>query len=136
MRRLGLLCCAAWLSGCVYVSKAEFDAYWDEDGDGWPLGEDCAEEDPAVYPYAPDVRGDGCDSDCGAEADADGDDWPDDSDCDPTDPDVHPCSASEQDGDGVDSDCDGFDGVRSDACPTADPDFPDVSDVTCAGGAS
>lgn len=121
-------------SGCVYVTKGEFDGYWDEDGDGWPLGEDCDEVAPEVFPYAPDVRGDGCDSDCGEESDGDGDDWPDDSDCDPADATIFPCSALEVDGDGSDSDCDGFDAARADACPTADPDFPDVSRVACGGG--
>jgi hypothetical protein len=121
-------------SGCVYVTKGEFDSYWDEDGDGWPIGEDCDELAPQVYPYAPDVRGDGCDSDCGEEVDSDGDDWPDDSDCDADDPDIFPCSGSEEAGDGVDSDCDGQDSARDDDCPTADPDFPDVESVTCGGG--
>lgn len=128
---LGLLAVAA--PGCVYVSKSEFDEYWDEDGDGWPLGDDCAETDPNVFPYAADVRGDGCDSNCGTEVDTDGDDWPDDSDCAPDDASVYPCAA-DTDGDSVDSDCDGHDAARADACPTADPNFPDVTAVDCAGG--
>lgn len=119
--------------GCVYVSKAEFDEHWDEDGDGWPLGEDCAETDDQQYPFAPDVRGDGCDSDCGTEQDSDGDDWPDDSDCAPDDPAVFPC-ADDAPGDELDSDCDGSPEPRSDACPTADPDYPDVATVTCSAG--
>jgi hypothetical protein len=125
---------ALMANGCVYVTKAEFDSYWDEDGDGWPLGEDCDPLADTVFPYAADVRGDGCDSDCGEESDQDGDDWPDDSDCDPEDPTIFPCSDAEENGDGVDSDCDGADSARDDTCPTADPDFPDVTEVVCGGG--
>ncbi len=130
------LVAALFGSGCVYVTKAEFDSLWDEDGDGWPLGEDCDELAEAVYPYAPDVRGDGCDSDCGEESDQDGDDWPDDSDCEPTDATIFPCSGNESNGDDVDSDCDGFDEKRDDACPTTDPDFPEVTTVVCGTGDS
>jgi hypothetical protein len=116
------------LSACAYVSKDEFDEAWDKDHDGWPLGEDCA-DDPTdlsskvVFPFAPDVRGDGCDADCGKAADADGDDWPDDADCAPDDPTIYPCSPDEVDGDTVDNDCDGHDGVRADTCPGFDPDY-------------
>jgi hypothetical protein len=119
------------LVGCAYVSREEYLAYWDADEDGWPLDEDCAPDDPAVYPYGPDRRGDGCDSDCGTEPDADGDDWPDAADCGPDDPAVHPCSPAEVDGDGEDADCDGDDGVRTDTCPGVDPDFPDAPALTC-----
>ena len=37
------------LSSCVYVTKAEFDEYWDADGDGWPLGEDCNDGHAEVF---------------------------------------------------------------------------------------
>lgn len=116
------------LGACAYVSKGEFDDQWDKDGDHWPIGQDCADDptDPTsvrVHPYAADLRGDGCDADCGTGADADGDDWPDDADCNPTDPTIFPCSGSEVAGDDVDSDCDGKDGIRADTCPGWDPDF-------------
>ncbi|MEZ4239340.1 MAG: hypothetical protein R3F59_24935 [Myxococcota bacterium] len=114
------------LVGCAYVSRDEALEAWDSDGDGWPNDEDCAPDDPMVYPYAYDVRGDGCDTDCGTEDDEDGDDWPDAADCDPADPQKFPCSPYEVDGDGVDYDCDGKDGVRTDTCPGLDPDYPDV----------
>ena len=97
------------LAGCAFVSKNEFLELWDQDGDGWGGDEDCNDRNGFIFPWAPDVRGDGCDADCGQELDSDGDDWPDDSDCDPNDPDIHPCSAAEVPGDGVDSDCDGND---------------------------
>ncbi len=122
------------LVGCAYVSREEYLAYWDEDGDGWPLDEDCAPDREDIFPFAADPRGDGCDSDCGAEPDADGDDWPDAADCDPDDPEVHPCSSAEVAGDQVDHDCDGEDGRRTDPCPSGDPDFPDVEPMTCPGG--
>ena len=123
------------LTGCAYVSRAEYQEYWDADGDGYPLDDDCDDDNPDIYPFAADVRGDGCDADCGAEPDDDGDDWPNVADCDPADPDIHPCSAAEQPGDGVDSDCDGLDGVRSTPCPTEDPDYPDAEPIgDCGGG--
>ena len=54
-------------------------------------------------------------------------------DCDPDDPLVHPCSSTEVAGDSVDHDCDGEDGRRTEPCPQADPDFPDVEPMTCPG---
>lgn len=123
------------LTGCVYVSKDEYDSYWDADGDGWPLDQDCDDTNPDVYPYAPDLRGDGCDADCGAELDTDGDDWPDVADCLPEDPDAYPCSPNEVDGDGIDHDCDGEDSARTDVCPRRDPDFDDAPNLNCGDDA-
>lgn len=128
------------LGGCAYVTKAEFDEQWDKDGDGWPLGEDCIDSSEpgsaAIFPYAPDVRGDGCDADCGKTSDRDGDDWPDDSDCNPDDAAIFPCSDAEVPGDSIDSDCDGNDSARIDSCPGWDPDFEQAgqtrfTDATC-----
>ncbi len=112
------------LAGCAYVSKDEYLEVWDADGDGWPIEDDCAPRNAEIFPFAPDVRGDGCDADCGREADADNDDWPDAADCGVDDPDTYPCSPVEVLGDGVDHDCDGTDDVRLDGCVTDDPDFP------------
>ncbi len=117
--------------GCVYVTQAEYDEFWDADGDTWPLDLDCDDTNPDVFPFAPDRRGDGCDADCGEESDKDGDDWPDKADCGPNDPDSHPCSTKEVEGDGVDHDCDGRDGIRTDACPTDDPDHEDAPVLDC-----
>lgn len=110
------------LSSCFYVSKSEYDAAWDRDGDGFPNDEDCAPDDARIYPGAPDARGDGCDADCGFEDDEDDDDWPDVSDCHGPDPTIFPC-APDVAGDGIDSDCDGFDEPRdaTDVCPTDPP---------------
>jgi hypothetical protein len=122
------------LSGCFYVSNEKFRQAWDQDGDGWPLGEegdpdaDCAPFDREIYPFAPDRRGDGCDSDCGRETDSDGDDYPDDADCDPMDPTIFPC-AEEDPTDGIDSDCDGEDTARTDTCLGLDPSFPDAEPI-------
>jgi len=113
------------LAGCVYVTKAEFESYWDQDGDGWPLDDDCDDQNPDIFPGAPDLRGDGCDADCGREPDMDGDDWPDLADCNAEDPLIHPCSDEEVAGDGIDHDCDGHDEIRADACRGTDPDFVD-----------
>lgn len=126
-----LLPLLALVAGCAYVSREEYLGYWDADGDGWPLDEDCAPDDPEIYPFAPDPRGDGCDSDCGSEPDADGDDWPDAADCGPDDPKIHPCSPEEVAGDDTDSDCDGADGPRTDTCAGTDPDFPDAQPMEC-----
>lgn len=125
-----LLVCS--LAGCAYMSRDRFDELYDKDGDGWGVDEDCNDENASIHPFAPDVRGDQCDADCGRELDSDGDDWPDDADCNPDDPDIFPCNPDEADGDGVDSDCDGQDGVRELDCNDAgdfapelglDPDF-------------
>lgn len=114
----------AWLSSCAYVTEKDLLEAWDPDGDGWPAPDDCRPDDKDYYPYAYDLRGDGCDHDCGTEPDDDGDDWPNAADCDPQNPDAYPCSPHEVDGDGVDLDCDGQDRARTDTCPGLDPDYP------------
>ncbi len=129
--------CAALmaLSSCAYVTRAEYQELWDADGDGYPIGDDCDDDNRNIYPFAPDYRGDGCDADCGAEADDDGDDWPNSADCDPSDPDIHPCSDLERPGDEIDHDCDGSTDVRTTSCPSDDPDFPETEPIdNCGGG--
>jgi hypothetical protein len=139
MRPLIFVACCVSMSGCVYVTKSEYESYWDQDGDGWPLDDDCNDQNASVYPHAPDLRGDGCDADCGRESDVDGDDWPDPADCDADDPTIYPCSPEEVEGDGIDHDCDGHDSIRVDTCRGNDPDFvdppaPNLGD--CPGGAT
>lgn len=137
--RTGLLVVlATLLAGCPYVTKEEYDDWWDQDGDTWGIDEDCAPEDPDIHPYAGDVRGDGCDADCGLELDSDGDDWPDDADCHPNDPTAYPCAPGEKVGDEIDTDCDGSLNESTDReCLGADPDFPaaPVLSASCANPA-
>lgn len=141
MRRALVLIVAFGLTSCAYMTRDDFEELYDYDGDGWGVDEDCNDRHPQMYPYAPDVRGDGCNADCGEELDSDGDDWPDDSDCAPNDPGIFPCSGNDTPGDGVDSDCDGYDTPRGDdaPCSTAtgfdpnfglDPDFPPARGAT------
>ncbi|MEM6931545.1 MAG: MopE-related protein, partial [Myxococcota bacterium] len=60
---------------------ADCGACVDADGDGYgpacDMGQDCAESDATVHPYAPDVFGDGVDTDCSGQ---DGPGWADDFD--------------------------------------------------------
>ena len=118
----------AQLTSCAYITKSEFEDHWDADGDGWPVGEDCNDDNGSVYPYAADFRGDGCDADCSTTEDSDGDDWPDLADCEPDDPDAYPC-ADDAAGDGYDSDCDGLDSPRDTNCNRKDPDHADSSAI-------
>ena len=128
LMRAGGLLTLAMLSSCFYISKKEYDSAWDRDGDGFPNDEDCAPDDPRIFPGAPDPRGDGCDSDCGVEPDLDDDDWPDDNDCYGGDDNtIYPC-APDVPGDSIDSDCDGSDDPRDPAnvCLGKDPRDPDA----------
>ena len=121
-------------SGCAYVTRAEYDAFWDSDGDSYGIDEDCAPNNPLVFPGAGDVRGDGCDADCGFEVDSDGDDWPDDADCDPDNPNIYPC-APDTVGDGIDSDCAEGDAPRTGGWDTRDPYVPSAEADVCGGSA-
>jgi hypothetical protein len=85
----------------------------DRDGDGVGVADgDCDDEDPQVYPGAPEIPYDGADQDCDGsdslDADGDGYDaaWFGGDDCDDGDDGIHP-GASEICGDGVDQDCSG-----------------------------
>jgi hypothetical protein len=90
----------------------EFD--YDTDLDGVPDSEDCAPEDPSVYPGAPELCN-GLDENCDgqpdpvSERDEDGDGWMWCEECDDEDGQSHP-GAPDPHGDGVDTDCDGTDG--------------------------
>jgi hypothetical protein len=130
MRRALALLIALGLTGCPYMSKAQFDEYWDNDADTYGVDEDCDDTNEYVHPYAYDFRGDGCDADCGTEPDADGDDWPDAADCAPEDATIYPCAVEASETDGVDQDCDGLDTTRSGGCTSTDPDADANGDVT------
>ena len=94
----------------------------DKDGDGTPDQQDCAPEDPAIHPGAPEAC-DGADNDCSGladegypdfdadgikncvDSDDDGDLDPDETDCQPFDPLIHHDALEVCDG--VDNNCDG-----------------------------
>ncbi len=91
----------------------------DRDLDGTPDEADCAPDDPARHPGAPEIAYDGLDQDCdGADlVDVDGDGFAVGADCDDADPDVSPAVA--EDLGPVDRDCDGETDPTSRLVPVA-----------------
>jgi hypothetical protein len=92
----------------------------DADGDGFPANNcgmglpgpyDCNDNDPRIFPSAPDKCGDGIDGSCsGADTpcagmDKDGDGYLPPADCDDANPNVHPFAVELCNG--IDDDCDG-----------------------------
>ncbi len=84
----------------------------DADGDGFPAGSDCNDNDPKIYPGAQEICGDNIDQNCDgrdvpvAACDNDGDHFtPKDGDCDDNNASVNPSIAERCDG--VDNNCDG-----------------------------
>ena len=121
----------------------------DRDGDGYPQGVDCNDNDPLTYPGAYEDCCDGIDRNCDGVADIctncfpwideDGDGFPTTGwgpvDCNDSDPTIHP-EAVEICGDGIDQNCDGSDGIEGIECPIVNP-LPDADgdgftvDVDC-----
>jgi hypothetical protein len=84
---------------------------FDRDHDGWRDDEDCAADNPAVHPGAPELcngRDDDCDGE--VETDGDGDGVLGCADCADADSRIWP-GAPDAEGDHLDQDCDGTDGV-------------------------
>lgn len=129
----------------------------DRDGDGSPAGEDCEDDDAAIYPSAPEVAYDGIDQDCSGadltDVDGDGFDGPWAPDCNDQNAQVYPGATEtvnhqDDDCDGIgdngtvayDDDRDGFSenqGDCNDADPTQAPGKPEVAydqiDQNCDG---
>jgi large repetitive protein len=114
--------CLSALYQCVGIS--------DQDGDGFQTADDCDDTNPAIYPGAPEVCGDGLDNDCDGQVDeafmiyrdSDQDGWGDEADfmlscevpfgytqnpgdCDDNNPEVFPGAAEVCDD--ADNNCDG-----------------------------
>ena len=117
----------------------------DEDADGAPVGVDCNDHDPYVFPGAPEVKCDGVDDDCDGKdlcaPDDDGDGYSPPADCDDHDPKRNP-GAREIFCNGIDEECNGVDDCDADGdgdaapadCNDKDPTIsPKAKEVMCDG---
>ena len=92
------------------AEEVDPSTYTDTDGDGYVDYDDCADDDPDIYPGAPEIPYDDIDQDCtGVDLnDLDGDGAVRRDDCDDDDPERFPGNVEIAE-DGIDQDCSGFD---------------------------
>ncbi len=111
------------------------DLDYDHDGYTGCGGEDCNDNNPGVYPGAPETPYDGIDQDCDdadlTDVDGDGvDGGPYGTDCDDTDAERYP-GAEEDCEDGIDGDCDGVGDAYDDDCGFEGDEQGDDDDCSC-----
>ena len=146
---LSVICNSSTVLSSGYA--VAFESCVDADLDGYPDlacgGDDCDDSDPAIFPGAVEVCGDGVDDDCdGADQSGDGDsdgytgvDCGGD-DCDDSDPTLHPGVDADGDGSDACSDCDDSDptlhpGIDADSDGSSVCDDCDDSDPSTYPGA-